>query len=386
MFIAIEENDQQMPSSLMLLTYPYRPDPRVFREARSLTRHGIDVQLIAWDREGGRLAKAIEDGVQVLRVGPRCPYRSALRVASRLPCFWGNALVASRKLAFDIIHAHDFDTLPLALVLSKLRRVPILYDAHEIYSSMVKKDIRGFSSIVWMLERRLSRAADEVVTVNETLAELLSKGRAIPARVVTNSPDTGVLDGTDMKQVRDRYGLRGFVVSYLGSLEPGRFIEELISSMEPGAGVTLAIGGDGTLKPVVQKAASTNSKIKFLGTLDTDEALRVTCASDLVAAMLDPSNPNYRVSTPVKILDAMACGRAVVTSEGLDISDRLKGIGCAFVIPYDKRAFRDILAIAQADPKLLAAMGRKGKEYFERELSWTRGRDELLKAYRALTG
>jgi len=368
----------------MLLTYPYRPDPRVFREARSLIRHGVDVSLIAWDREGGRPSGAVEDGIHIVRVGPRCPYRSPLRVAGRLPRFWLNALLASRGIRFDVIHAHDFDTLPLALLLSRLRGAPVLYDAHEIYSNMVAKDIGALSKVLWSLERRLARAADELITVNETLAEMLSQGRKRPARIVTNSPDTGALDGADIRQVRDRYGLRGFVVSYLGSLEPGRFVEELIGSMEPGAGVTLAIGGDGTLRATVEAAASKNSRIRFLGTLDTDEALRVVHASDLVVAMLDPTNPNYRASTPVKVLDAMACGRAVVTTEGLDISGRLRKVGCAFVIPYDKGAFRDTLAAAQADPKLLAAMGRKGKEYFERELSWTRSRDELLGAYKAL--
>ncbi|MEM3049691.1 MAG: glycosyltransferase, partial [Thermoplasmata archaeon] len=258
------------------------------------------------------------------------------------------------------------------------------YDAHEIYSSMVEREIGWLSHLVWLLERRLSREADEIVTVNESLAARLSEGRAKPARIVTNSPDTGIIDGLDVRQVRDRYGLRGFVISYLGSLEPGRFVKEMLSSMEPGTGVTLAIGGEGTLRPVVEKAAASNSRIKFLGTIDTDEALRVTYASDLVVAMLDPNNPNYRSSTPVKVLDAMACGRPVVVSEGLEISNLLRRIGCAFVIPYDRQAFKDALALAQADPKLLATMGRKGKEYFEKELSWPRSRDELLKAYKAL--
>jgi len=375
-----------MASSLMLLTYPYRPDPRVYREARALIRHGFEVQLIAWDREGGRPAEAVEDGVRVIRLGPRCRYRSAVRVVGGLARFSLGALRTSRRLRFDLVHAHDFDTLPLGLLISRLRRVPLLYDAHELYSAMVAGELGIFSRILWVFEKHMSMMADEIITVNETLASRLSEGRAKPARIVTNSPDTGVLDGVDPKQVRDRYGLRGFVVSYLGSLEPGRFVNELLGSMEPGAGVTLAIGGDGTLRPAVEKAASSNSKIKFLGTLDTDEALRVTYASDLVVAMLDPGNPNYRTSTPVKVLDAMACGRPVVTTEGLEISDLLKRIGCAFVIPYDRQAFRETLALAQADPKLLVAMGRKGKEHFEKELSWPRSRDELLKAYKALAG
>jgi len=370
----------------MLLTYPYRPDPRVFREARALVRHGIKVHLIAWDREGHRPKRADENGVDVIRLGPRCPYRSAGKVISRLPRFWFRALRASRKLQFDVVHCHDFDTLPLGIMMSKLRGVPVLYDAHELYSEMVRKDVGAVSNLIWRAESCIAKMPEELVTVNEKLAERLSEGRKTKVRIVTNSPDTGILEGLDAQQIRERHNLRGFVVSYLGSMEPGRFVEELVAAVGPSDKITLALGGDGTLRPVAEKASLHNSAIKFLGTLDTDEALRVTWASDLVVAMLDPSNPNYRASTPVKILDAMACGKPVVTSQGLDISKKVEEVGCGFVIPYDGKAFRETVLKAASSPKMLEQMGRKGLEYYEKELSWERSRDELLKAYKALVG
>jgi glycosyltransferase involved in cell wall biosynthesis len=373
-----------MPSSLMLLTYPHRPDPRVFRESRALVRHGREIHLIAWDREGGLPKEADESGVHVLRVGPRCPYRSAGKVITRLPLFWFNALRKSRKLEFDTIHCHDFDTLPLGLALSKLRSRPVLYDAHEIYSGMIRKDMPGIADIVWRVEKWMSEKADEVITVNESLANILSKGRKDQVRIVMNSPDPDTLDGADAAEIRKRHGLKGFVISYLGSLEPGRFVKELVESIEPSGKIELAIGGNGTMASIAEEGARSNSSIKFLGTLDTDEALKVTWASDVVIAMLDPSNPNYKASTPVKVLDAMACGRPVITSKGLDISKTVQEVGCGFVIPYDKDAFKETLKKALADPKTLDEMGRKGKEYFARELSWERSQDALFRAYRAL--
>jgi glycosyltransferase involved in cell wall biosynthesis len=368
----------------MLLTYPYRPDPRLFRESRSLIRHGIDVQLIAWDREGSHPKQAEEDGVRVIRVGPRCPYRSALRVLARLPRFWFRALRASRSLEFDLVHCHDLDTLPIGLLIGRIRGKAVLYDAHDLYSGMVQSEIGGAARVLWLLEGWLSRRPDELVTVNELMAEKLSAGRKRPARIVTNSPDTGILEGHSVEDVRERYELRGFVVSYLGSLEPGRFVQELVDSAQPSGKLMLVMAGNGTMRSIVERASLHNPSLKFLGTLSTDEALRVTWASDLVVAMLDPSNPNYRNSTPVKVLDAMACGRPVVTAEGLEISKKVKEVGCGFVIPYDKSAFVGILEEAMASPERLREMGQKGKEHFEKELSWERSRDELLKAYKAL--
>ena len=138
------------------------------------------------------------------------------------------------------------------------------------------------------------------------------------------------------------------------------------------------------MRSIPERAALHNPSIRFLGTLSTDEALRVTWASDLVVAMLDPSNPNYRTSTPVKVLDAMACGRPVVTAKGLDIAKKVEELGCGFVIPYDKQAFAGVLSEALSDPGRLKEMGQKGKEHFDKELSWEHSKDELLKAYKAL--
>jgi glycosyltransferase involved in cell wall biosynthesis len=102
--------------------------------------------------------------------------------------------------------------------------------------------------------------------------------------------------------------------------------------------------------------------------------------------MLDPTNPNYKASIPVKILDAMASGRPVVTSEGLDMAARVKEAGCGFVIPYDAQAFRKTVLEAAKTPKLLDEMGAKGRAYYDRFLSWEHSSEELLAVYRALAG
>jgi glycosyltransferase involved in cell wall biosynthesis len=373
-----------MPTSLMLLTNPFRPDPRVYREAKTLIHHGYGVVLLAWDREGTLPPEANEYGIQVTRLGPRCLYRSIGKIVSRLPRFWAKALMASRRFTFDVVHCNDFDTLPLGILIGRLRGKPVLYDAHDIYSFMISKDIGGLSELVWKMESRFSMKADEVITTSEAFAEKLSGGRSAPVKLVRNSPDTGAIEGADVKEIRQRYDLKGFVTSYLGSLEPGRFVNELMASFDPKGKAVLAIGGNGTLRPTVEEASKENPAIRFVGTVDNDEALRITLASDLVIAMLDSSNPNYRSSTPVKVLDAMACGRPMVVSEGLEISKVVAKVGCGFVVPYDRDAFKAVLERAQSPSIDLDAMGRKGLEHFEKELSWEQSQDELVKAYKAL--
>ena len=373
-----------MPSTLMLLSNPHRPDPRVLLEARALKSAGYELHLVAWDREQTRPIEADEGGVHVIRLGPKAPQRAPTRILVNLPRFWLRALRASRRLRLDIIHAHDFDTLPLGMAISKLTGKPLLYDAHELYAKMIEDEVGPLSKAVWFFERMCSARADAVITVSEAVADELSKGRGDRARVVSTSQDPSVIEGADVQAIRRRYGLKGFVVSYLGSLEPGRFIEETLTSFAPSDGITVLVGGSGTLKEVVESEAARNPAIKYIGTVDADEALRLTWASDLVVAMMDPANPNNVIGTPGKIINAMSVGRAIITTEGLDIARRVREAKCGIVVPYEKRAFVEAVKRAVAEPKPLLEMGRRGRELYDREFSWTRSRDELLRTYQSL--
>ncbi|UCE80261.1 MAG: glycosyltransferase family 4 protein [Methanobacteriota archaeon] len=375
-----------MASSLMLLSNPYRPDPRVLREARALIEEGHRVNIIAWNRDGGDDDVSEEEGVNVIRLGLKSPFRAPAKVFFGLIRFWLKALRTARGLNFDVVHSHDFDTLPLAMLISRLHRAPLLYDAHEIYSNMIWKDVRLLAHMLRPIEIRLSRCADEIITVNERIAEALSEKRDTPVRLVRNSPDMSVLRGESTTAIRRRYGLKGMVISYLGSLEPGRSVEELATSFSPEQGITVVIAGSGTLQSAVEKAAATNSSVRFLGSIETDEALKITLASDLVPTVLDPSNPNFQISTPIKVLEAMACGRPIIISKGLDMSKIVEDAGCGFIIDYDRQQLVDTVISASKSPEGLDQMGRRGTEYYEKHLSWQKSKDALLRAYEALAG
>jgi glycosyltransferase involved in cell wall biosynthesis len=368
----------------MLLSNPHRPDPRVLLEARALKEEGYEVNLIAWDREQTRPVEIDEGPIHVLRVGPRCPQRDAKRMLTRLPRFWLRALRASRRIKFDVVHAHDLDTLPLGLVISRLSGKPLLYDAHELYAKMVENEVGPASRPIWMLERRLARRPEALITVSEAIAKELSRGRKDPVGIVTTTQDPSTVEREDRQAIRTRHGLSGFVVSYLGALEPGRMVEELVSSFSTDDGVMVAIAGDGTLKPAVVKEASSNPVVKYLGVVDSDEALSITWASDLVLAMMDPSNPNNVIGTPGKVINALALGRPVVTSKGVQIAERIREAGCGLIAAHTKKAMIEAVMMARADPRALAEMGRKGKVLYAREYSWNASKDALLKAYQAL--
>ena len=374
-----------MASTLMLLANPYRPDPRVRIEAKALADAGHGVTVLAWSRDTGKAGSDKDGKIDILRVGPACPFRSAARMVMRLPRYWLAALKASRRMDFDIVHSHDLDTLPAGLLIGRLRGRPVLYDAHELYAAMVKDDIGPLYEPLRMLESCLTRRADGVVTVSDTLAREISKDRKDRPGIVMTSPDIAPMSDSEVKEVRAKYGLSGFVVSYLGSLEPGRFVEQLLDAFSPEDGITVLVAGKGSLQGMVEDVAG-RPHVRYVGAVSTDEALRLTGASDLVTAMMDPSNPNNVIGTPGKILNSMALAKAYVTTQGLRIAEMTRTVGSGLVSAYDRDAFRGAVLAARDDPKVLADMGRKGRGHFDSEMSWTKSRTELLEAYVRLIG
>src|SRR5215469_4561418 len=122
------------PRVLMLLSNGFDPDPRVHNEARTLVENGYSVRIVAWDRDRARPEEELVDGIEVRRVYLKSTHGRGWTQMLFMPLVFLRMIRIALQGRFDIIHAHDFDTLPPALFLSWLRRTPVVYDAHEDYA------------------------------------------------------------------------------------------------------------------------------------------------------------------------------------------------------------------------------------------------------------
>ena len=91
------------------------------------------------------------------------------------------------KASFDIVHCHDLDTLPLGFILGKLRRKPIVYDAHESFPDMLTGSVNPvILRWLFLLEDWLIRRIDLLVTVGEKLRRHFERRGARHSAVVGN--------------------------------------------------------------------------------------------------------------------------------------------------------------------------------------------------------
>jgi len=359
---------------LMLLSNPFLPDPRVDKEAKALGQVGNDVTVLAWDRKGGLAPTFQGDGFRVVRVPTRL---SKGRFFLGLPIFSIKVIWKGLRSDFQIVHAHDFDTLPQAALLSKLKGARLVYDSHEHYAKMIMLDMPAWvANTIDGWETRLIGRADLIIAANDYVMDHLSPGVRGQKAVVMNCVDLPPKPSNRL--VRER-----LVLFYGGALEPGRYVLELLDAVKKEEGCQLRIAGRGRYEPQVREAAQQCPRITFLGYVDQAVIMRETSSADAVVSLLDPSNENYRIATPVKLLEAMAVGVPVITTKGTLTAKIVEEEGCGFALNWSQEAF--ILALSRLrDQASWSLMSMNARKAAEEKYNWKVMRERLLRAYEVL--
>ncbi|NPA75595.1 MAG: glycosyltransferase family 4 protein, partial [Euryarchaeota archaeon] len=312
---------------LMLLSNPFKPDPRVYEEAKALTQHGHKVTILAWDRELKYPADEQYDGIRIIRVAVPGGYGKLAEFLPGLIKFYIRAGKISKRLKFDVVHAHDFDTLPLGIRISRGKK--LVYDMHDDYASMIQDSVpHAVGVVVDIIQRVLARFADAVVYANDALQNILK----IPGTVVMNCKDPE--DYVKVEPVsKEELGLKGFTVVYIGIFRQIKFLESLIQAVKM-AGVNLVLGGDGPYKERIMNLIKGAQNIKYVGWVSAKDIPRYTLMADVIVVLNDPCKRYDRVSTPVKMFEAMAAGVPVIVSKGGEAEKIVNECGCGLAVPF----------------------------------------------------
>jgi glycosyltransferase involved in cell wall biosynthesis len=337
-----------MAKVLMLLTNPFRPDPRVHREAKALVKAGYGVTIFAWDRDGGSAEREGVDGICIARAGPRAGWGTALSVLPGLILFSFKAVMFGLRSRPSVVHAHDFDTLMSGVLISKMSGSRLVYDAHEGYSDMIAPTVpKWASSMVRRIEMDMARKSDLVVTVNSLFKGEFENGGARSVEVVGNLPDSyGISEPERLESLRKEMGAGDrTIVLYVGVLEPQRALIELIRAFKalPSEKYFLAVGGYGTLESAIKAEAKGMKNFKFLGRVAATDVLTYSAASDALFAVYDPSNNNNRKGAPNKLYEALHLGKPIIVAEGTFAETESVKAGIGHPVAYG-----DIGAIASA--------------------------------------
>ena len=336
--------------------------------AKFLPGQRVAVQLGPNDRE-----RLLEDNLTLISV----PNEEL----NRLRKAWG--VVRKMDRLVDIIRSLDPDvvfleggswTLYYLILLRRLRRARIrariIYHAHNVeFKLRMQRDGLAIAFLTRLAERALTRGADLTTAVSEVDAALFEQLYGVRPKLLPNGVDTdrfGSVDERRIQAVRERYGLVGKVVLFMGLLTyppTRRGLDFLIDDVFPEVrrrcpearlavtGGELGLDREWLINP---------------GIIPFEDVPAFIKACDVCAAPIFSGS-----GTRVKILEYMAAGKPVVATvkgaEGLAVVD-----GQDLLMAEDSGRFAEAIVSLLTRPDQARAVGERGRRSVTERFSWTR--------------
>jgi glycosyltransferase involved in cell wall biosynthesis len=209
----------------------------------------------------------------------------------------------------DVFRTNQLRGAWTAAIASLLHRKPLLVRTGYIWSQFEKtgktsKIGRLRSRFVFALERFAIRRASLVITASEADRESIIGSHGIPegkVEVIPNPIDTELFSPAAEGHVQP--GL----VTFVGRLEPQKGVDLLIEAVHQLPGAKLRVVGDGSLRTTLENMATAQG-VEFTGTVPNEQL--PSLLSETAVFVL----PSHFEGTPKALLEAMACGAAVVAT------------------------------------------------------------------------
>jgi glycosyltransferase involved in cell wall biosynthesis len=325
----------------MLVMSDVAADARVLREAATISEHGHAVHIIGKDvpatfvppngvtvtsAHGGR---GLKPPAQAAQSGRRAPLPAHLRIArwfllpqhrNAVTRQWkAQARQAAAAVDYDLVHAHDYNTLELGTELAEATGARLLYDAHEYWSGRPRygrpapfQHLREIAQ-----ERQLGARADVVLTVSDGIARLFED--QFGWRHVSVVRNTFPLEPSWITRIE---APRGIV--YAGRICEDRDLETVAAAAQDLAPLRITVAG-----PLDETFVSKYSigTVQIRNALPLAEVDRLIAAEGLALVTLADRGVNHRLAMPNKLFQAVRMGVPVVATDLPEIGECVRAYG-----------------------------------------------------------
>jgi glycosyltransferase involved in cell wall biosynthesis len=387
----------------MIVHAYYEEDARVRREAETLVAAGWPVDVFGLRRPGDPPASVI-GGVNLRRLAVRRHQGAGLPVyVAEYGAFLTRALWAAaraqRHRRYALVQVHTLpDYLVFAALPLKMVGVPVLLDLHEampeFFRSRFPRASNPFTYRLLRLQEKLStRFADELLTVNESLAERLRQLGARPERVtvVLNSPDPVTFDPA--AHPRREFMADGVLrLVYAGAITPTYELDVVLRAvaalrrLRPKLKVEAVLygrGDDEARLATLAEELGIAERVSLPGRIPIEEVPAAVAASDvgLAPTRLDPFT---QMSLSTKVLEYAAMGKPVVASRLPTVERYFAPDTLALYESGDSDSLAGaVLHLVDAPAERAARVERTGRRVDE--LSWARQARSYLAVVDRLT-
>ncbi len=291
-----------------------------------------------------------------------------------------------REQQCEVVHAHHFEGLLVALWATRGMNVPIVFDCHTLLTSELQYYGMGLVKRAKVCIGRwfdgwLPRRADYVTAVTEDIAQQCVQRCGVPAdrvAAVVNGVEIDTFTVAEQEVYHPPHGKP--TVVFTGNFAAYQGIEHLFEAFAK----LKAMGSDARLMLVTRSPLGPlEQRAKQLGILDRIDLEDVDFAgvpARLAGAQV-AANPRIDCDgIPQKLLNYMAAGKPTVSFEGSAkiLRDGVTGVR---VPNGDIDAFARAIHELILNPQRAKAMGEAAREEVTRERTWRAAAEKIEHAY-----
>ncbi|MEM9655548.1 MAG: glycosyltransferase family 4 protein [Actinomycetota bacterium] len=389
---------------IVVQNLPVPFDRRVWLEATSLTEAGYNVTCICPKAKGFDKSFEVIEGIRIHRYKLPIDAGGPLGFVFEFAwCFLRTAMKLGREgltRGVDVLHVCNppESYFPLGWT-ARAFGAKFLFDHHDLSPEMFDaKFTDGGSKIMrrglLLLERETFRAADLVITTNESHRAIAVDRGGMDRDdviIVRSGPDLERLN--QVEPVAKWRNGKKHLVAYLGEICEQDGVDHLVRAMvevrdrHGRDDVHCVLMGGGPHWQAVKDYATeigADDICEFTGRV-SDEVLCEVLSSADIGVDPDPLTPWSDQSTMNKIMEYMYFELPIVS---YDLKEARVSAGDAalFAAEHTEASLADSIVELLDDPEARSRMGKLGRERIETQLSWEHSEPHLLRAYDRLVG
>lgn len=306
-------------------------------------------------------------------------YCRRFALGSFSPEFLG--LLSSHIRWADVVHlqmVYSFPTIP-TLLLCRLLARPAIWTPNGAFQRW-EGSTRRRTKVAWNWVCQMVRPRKLVlhVTSSEEALETSERLPGIMSEVIPN--------GIDIPQgVSHAKRTETLQILFIGRLDPKKGIENLLQAcfrLKMGSMIPwqLTIAGDGdpeyarSIEFTISELGLSD-QVRLVGWVDGSEKQSLFTAADIVVV------PSHTENFGIVVAEALAYAVPVIASTGTPWS-RIEDIGCGLWLDNDPVSLRE--GIERMSQMPLREMGLRGREWMEREFSWSITGKGMISLYESI--
>ena len=233
---------------------------------------------------------------------------------------------------YDCILANDLDTLPACFFISKLKKTPLVYDSHELFSEGPELQGRKFVQNFWRkLEDFFLPRIKKSYTVSQSIADFYHKKYQNNMGVIRNIP----LKNEPNTSADIAFPTNHKTILYQGVLNPGRGLKPMIEALKYLDNLDLIIIGYGKVEDELKQFVidkKMQDRVFFLGRISREKLVNYTKKATLGMVLEEPLGLSFQYSLPNKLFDYIHAGIPIIAGNLIEISNIINEYKVGIVI------------------------------------------------------